>query len=65
MKRKVSDVVDGVVAEAYRRMRDAGLSHLEAAEFLQRWEDVATEADLEKAVEDLGREVDTLCKGRK
>ena len=50
---KVSDLVDDVMAEAYRRMRDAGLSHLEASEFLQSWGTIETPADLEKAVDDL------------
>jgi hypothetical protein len=34
----VTDAIDALVAEAYRRMRDAGLSHVEAAECLKRWE---------------------------
>ena len=36
----VTDAIDALVAEAYRRMRDAGLSHVEAAEYLKRWEGV-------------------------
>jgi hypothetical protein len=44
----VTDAIDALVAEAYRRMRDAGLSHVEAAECLKRWEGVETASDFQK-----------------
>jgi hypothetical protein len=57
----VGDIVDAIVAEAYRRMRDAGLSHMEAAGFLRRWEHVETEADFVKEVDDICREADQVA----
>jgi len=57
----VTDAIDALVAEAYRRMRDAGLSHVEAAECLKRWEGVETASDFQKAIDVLLRKVDEFC----